>query len=474
MKMAAPSNSIGLRLDGSFQLWNSRYLLAATVAMAIVLGVSAAEQKWYVFVAVAVVPLVLLWPIEVALGGYALLFPFDAILVLGSNSRGTTLTWFVGIAAAGVLALRVISGVRERPPQAVAWWVAFVAWGSISALWALDSQTALLRLPNAWSLLLFYAVAACSLINRRQLQTVIFFSIASGFGAALYMIRGFSQGLYYSGGNKIRGTLMMGNHGSDPNYFATMLLLPLSLAIGCFLVSRGWLKRGLLLVVISVISYSIFVTMSRGSLIGLGVLVMFYIFRLRFQARVVVPVVLVVALLLVAAPGGLWQRLQATEIHRGAGRLDVWIVGLSILKHYGIFGVGINNFPLAYNRYAGDAVVFPGVQMDSHNSYLNVSAELGLVGFLLFLLALRSQYSTGKAVPKKKKQILSPMLVACEAACFGILAGGLFIDVVWTKVFWFSMILLVIAVRVYTQTAANSGMTNGRTFDRANALVGSA
>ncbi len=267
---------------------------------------------------------------------------------------------------------------------------------------------------------------------------------------------------------------MMGNHGSDPNYFATMLLLPLSLAIGCFLVSRGWLKRGLLLVVISVISYSIFVTMSRGSLIGLGVLVMFYIFRLRFQARVVVPVVLVVALLLVAAPGGLWQRLQATEIHRGAGRLDVWIVGLSILKHYGIFGVGINNFPLAYNRYAGDAVVFPGVQMDSHNSYLNVSAELGLVGFLLFLLALRSQYSTGKAVPKKKKQILSPMLVACEAACFGILAGGLFIDVVWTKVFWFSMILLVIAVRVYTQTAANSGMTNGRTFDRANALVGSA
>ncbi len=101
MKMAAPSNSIGLRLDGSFQLWNSRYLLAATVAMAIVLGVSAAEQKWYVFVAVAVVPLVLLWPIEVALGGYALLFPFDAILVLGSNSRGTTLDLVCGNCRSG-------------------------------------------------------------------------------------------------------------------------------------------------------------------------------------------------------------------------------------------------------------------------------------------------------------------------------------------------------------------------------------
>jgi O-antigen ligase len=452
MKMAA-NNSIGLPWEGGSQLWGSRYMVAATIAMAVALGASAAEEKWYVFFALAAIPLVLFWPVEVALGGFALLFPFDAILVLGNNARGTTLTWFVGVAAAGVLAVRLLTGLREHPPQAVRWWAAFVVWGTISSLWAMDSQTSLLRLPNAWSLLLFYAVAVSSRVGKQQLQWVVNFSIVGGCAAALYVIRGFSQGIFFPGGSGVRASLIMGDKLSDPNYFATMLLLPLSLAIGYFLSCPGRMKKVLLSAVIAIIGYSIFVTMSRGTLFGLGVLVLVYVFRLRFQRRVVVPIALVLVLLIAAAPEGLWMRLQGSQLHRAAGRLDIWIVGLNILKHHGLFGVGINNFPLAYNRYAGSAVVFPGFTKDSHNTFLNVSAELGLVGFLLFFFALRSEFIAGSGAPRKGNQNKAPppMLVACEAACFGILAAGFFIDVVWTKVFWFSMILLILTARVSLQ-----------------------
>jgi hypothetical protein len=40
------------------------------------------------------------------------------------------------------------------------------------------------------------------------------------------------------------------------------------------------------------------------------------------------------------------------------------------------------------------------------------------------------------------------MMVACEAACFGMLAAAWSKDLLWEKVFWFSWILLAIAARV--------------------------
>src|SRR5699024_1455295 len=53
-------------------------------------------------------------------------------------------------------------------------------------------------------------------------------------------------------------------------------------------------------------------------------------------------------------------------------------------KENPIFGKGINSYDLYYNMLAIKKKAFAG----AHNSYLQIFAELGLVGFMLFFMPL--------------------------------------------------------------------------------------
>ena len=55
------------------------------------------------------------------------------------------------------------------------------------------------------------------------------------------------------------------------------------------------------------------------------------------------------------------------------------------------FGAGLGNFPVAFDRFVGYATHFEGYGRGSHNIYLNVLVELGIVGFALLLNAFRNE-----------------------------------------------------------------------------------
>src|SRR4029077_12875990 len=95
------------------------------------------------------------------------------------------------------------------------------------------------------------------------------------------------------------------------------------------------------------------------------------------------------------AGGQLSARFGEAVSTGGAGRLDIWYVGWELLKHYGIFGAGLANFPQVYSSYAGVAPVFRGFARASHNIFLQISVEGGLVGVCLLIQALRVQLRAG-------------------------------------------------------------------------------
>lgn len=61
-----------------------------------------------------------------------------------------------------------------------------------------------------------------------------------------------------------------------------------------------------------------------------------------------------------------------------------WNIAFSMIKENPIFGKGINSYDLYYNMLAIKKKAFAG----AHNSYLQIFAELGLVGFMLFFMPL--------------------------------------------------------------------------------------
>jgi O-antigen ligase len=91
-----------------------------------------------------------------------------------------------------------------------------------------------------------------------------------------------------------------------------------------------------------------------------------------------------------AAPAQTRERLtQPTS--SGSGRVDLWTVGLRMVKDEPITGVGAGNFPVSSVHYllqpgaiARDEFIVDHPKV-THNIYLQVLAELGVIGLALFL-----------------------------------------------------------------------------------------
>ncbi len=78
------------------------------------------------------------------------------------------------------------------------------------------------------------------------------------------------------------------------------------------------------------------------------------------------------------------------------GRFSIWETALLMIKDNPIFGIGVGRiFRLfaGYNRLAGGA--FEDARFSAHNTFLNVTAELGIVGLLTWLALLIATFTAG-------------------------------------------------------------------------------
>jgi O-antigen ligase len=406
---------------------------------------------------------VIRWPVEAALGTYAFLLPFDSLLIAGqAGSIHLHITWFVAIAACGlILSIGLVGRGFARPPQVALWLSLFVFWVVLSSAWAIRSESAPFRLPVVLLLLLLYLVAVCSRISEKELDTIFWLAILGGCVAASISLYQFSQGQYWiaPGAPQIqtgRASLSAGGVVTEPNILGASLILPFSLAAGILLSSRTWLSRLFLMGCVGLIGTSIYATMSRGAAIATFVVVLIYLWRSRVSLRLLV-VFLLMAGSVAAMPGLFTSRFEQTTEDRGAGRVDIWENGLQALRHYGILGAGLDRFPDAYNKYLYVASEDRGYSRGPHNIYLGTAVELGIVGITLLALIIWTHLlPAAKACRGDPSESSRLRLISCEAACWGLLVSGLFMDVLWEEYFWLAWMLLVLATRTRQVSRASA------------------
>jgi O-Antigen ligase len=416
---------------------------AAASILAAAISVAIALQEFALAAVIVCVPLLLLMPVQLSLGVFAFTLPFDSILLIG---RGVTLAWLVGAAAGAILLVYGIMAKRlQKPPRAALWLGIFVLWTCASLVWSLDPAMSMERLPSVLSLYGLYVVAISFRIHPEERRAVVLLAIAGGSVAACYAIREFAQGTAWVGS---RASLVVGGLEANPNDFASSLLLPLSLALGAFLTARTFLKAAAMLAALAVVALCIFLTMSRGSLFALGAVLLTYLYRVGMHKRILLPFSLLVTTVFFL-PSQFSRRLYEGVSSRAQGRFDIWDVSIQIVKRYGLFGAGLENFHAAYNQFAGYAPIFRGFDRDPHNIYIQIFAETGIVGLVLFGVAIWSQFRPLRSFPKQQSP--NYQLLAIEAGCWGLLAHGLAANLLWRKYFWLAWILLAITVRETTQ-----------------------
>lgn len=424
------------------------YNAALTAGTGALLGFTIAQSKWLYSAALALMMFLFLWPVETALGGYAFLIPFDSVSLVGGGETGTSVTWLAGTGALLVLILTGLAYDRlQPPPHAALWGAGFIAWSAASILWAVNPQQVFRRLPTALSLFFLYLVVLCIQVRKRELSRIALMIIAGGCVASAYASSAFFQGSLVG-----RISLEIGNDNADPNQFAANLLLPLSLAIGEFLVSPTKVRRCLMLLATALIGLGVLLTMSRGAVVAIFMMSAVYIRHLRFTGRTLIPVAVLICAL-AAMPETFFSRFEESSSTGGAGRLYIWQAGLASLQQYAGAGAGLENFEEAYQSYAGWAKRFRGFQRGAHNIYLAIAVELGIPGLLLALLAIRSHLQSVKELQLVFRGKRLPMMViASQAACLGLLTAGFFLDILWRKSFWLAWIFLALAVREARQS----------------------
>ena len=199
---------------------------------------------------------------------------------------------------------------------------------------------------------------------------------------------------------KVIGTL------GNPDYFAGYLVSVAPFAFGIYLLSKnkkvfaGYFKT------IALISFlgCIFIlpsTLSRASWLACsaGIAVILWqkyhfteklktIFNTKIKMVSVVAMSLIIFLVIIA---GLYQIKPESAF----GRLLLWKVSLNMIEENPFVGVGFNKFDVAYNNYQADyfakgngsnteKLLADNVR-HAHNEYLQIAAEIGLIGLLIFL-----------------------------------------------------------------------------------------
>ena len=415
-------------------------LLLALAGAVVIAGIIL--QNYYLLASVPLIAMAIKYPVEMTLGLFAFLIPFDNVLLVGR--AGLSIDWALGAAAGAVLlAYGLVSGRLRMPPRSAIWWGLFILWGAGTVLWALDPAQSLQRLPSAVSIFLFYLVVVSFRMNARELRTVVLFIIAGGVLASAVALRDFTRGVGWFS----RAALVISNKETNPNDFADTLLFPFSLALGGFLSVGTSMKRSAMLLAATMIGVCVLLTMSRGSLFGLAALLIVYLIRLRVRRQVLIPIVLVSAFITVA-PAFFFQRMQQALTDRGDGRWDIFLVGTQIIKHYPVLGIGLDNFRVGYAKFAGFAPIFRGFDRDPHNIYLQAWAELGIVGLALLLTAIIWQLRELHLANRGRQGSPNYLLLAIEAACWALLVHGFAANLLWRKQFWLVWILAALATQL--------------------------
>jgi O-antigen ligase len=171
---------------------------------------------------------------------------------------------------------------------------------------------------------------------------------------------------------------------NDPNDLGMFLVMNIPFAIYFYKKSSGILKLTML-GVLCALGYGIYLTGSRGSMLGAGGLIGIYFLVVNAGPKLFISSVLLapIAATVVAS-------LQSNIDASANGRLEAWYAGIQMLMANPIFGIGKGQFVDHHGLVA-------------HNSYIHVAGELGVPGYSLWAGALVFTVLTGYLFIKASK-----------------------------------------------------------------------
>jgi putative inorganic carbon (hco3(-)) transporter len=378
-------------------------------------------------------------------------------------------------AEVGIIVALLGLALRTRDlgfPAPVWWSVAFLVWGLLTSFFAMSPELARETLiERLKSMIIFFAVMN-ALQTEKQLRLYLLLVLGAFM---IYPARGAL--LNYVHGDTLFGRAIWNKTYANPNDLAALALLTMgaALAIVTRKSERMSVRWGVASCAVGLLTV-VLLTQSRGAFLGLVIG-----FGPRLLARVMKRPSLVVYVLIaggIAAtlvPDTVWHRLagiskltstetvaQADPEGSAAERLEVQKTAWRVFVDHPVLGVGLGCYPQANAMYS------PVLgYLDTHNTYLNLAAELGVPGLLLWLALVASVLRHVRRCRRRTAaETLSVRTVWIERAIIGYLVAGLFASYSGLTMFYLILGALwcaaTLAGSVRTAAAAERAATTGK------------
>ncbi len=226
----------------------------------------------------------------------------------------------------------------------------------------------------------------------------------------------------------------------DPNDLGIMLIMSIPL-VAFFYSITGTFYKLICLIIFTMLGYGIYMTGSRGTLLGVIGVVGFYYLITKGGTKLILFTLIVApfAATVISSMGGMTSADASA-----AGRLYAWYDGILMLLHNPIFGIGLGNFREVHGIVA-------------HNSYISVAAELGIPGYSLWAGAIIFNMFIGYKILKfysisevNEKNEINYELVLVNKAIFFSMVGFMI-----TAFFLSRQLTLLLFIFLGFQTASN-------------------
>jgi probable O-glycosylation ligase (exosortase A-associated) len=218
--------------------------------------------------------------------------------------------------------------------------------------------------------------------------------------------------------NGYLGIQRNGYGGADNNGAGMLLALGVPFCAFAWEAYRKWYRWGFALM-IPVIIHAVLMTYSRGAMVAMIVAAPFWILRGRYRWQKLALGLAVIATVPFLAGNEIRERFFSVEKYEeddsANTRLTSWMIAIRIANENPVFGVGVRNSPLLTYAYGAD---MEGRAI--HSQYLQLAADNGYVGMLLYLGVVVYALLDSQKVIRAARHRTDPDSVRAYAAAAGI------------------------------------------------------
>lgn len=334
--------------------------------------------------------------------------------------------------------------------------IAFVAWFSMTTLFAFNPDRALPMLERAVKIQLFVFLTLILFNSKRQLDFLVW-TVALSIG--YYGVKG---GLFTlrTGGDTGRVWGPDGSFISDNNSIGLALVITIPYLYYLFSETKSrWLKAALVvaagLCVIAALG-----TYSRGAFLAISAMAAFLWWRSRHKLVLGIGALALIPVLIAFLPGRWEDRMRSiTEYQADAsamGRINAWQAAINVARDRPVVGGGFEfHSRESFARYAP----VPEDLHSMHSIYFQVLGDHGFVALALFLAIWFFTWRSSRLVIRAAKGRedlawagnLGGMM---QVSLVGYLVGGAFLNLAYWDLPYYSLAILVVARDIVRRTSA--------------------